>query len=73
MADVFHSSQVSTLFGGYIMATITGNNSTSVVLIAALLLLAFAGGYYYYREKDKDTILDVNIGGKNITAEVDHE
>ena len=56
------------------MATITRADGPSfVVLLVVLLALAFAGGYYYYREKDKDTILDVNIGGKKITAEVDHE
>ena len=41
----------------------TTNNSVTVLMVAVLLALAFAGGYYYYRQKDKDTILDVNIGG----------
>lgn len=55
------------------MNVVQGNNGTATILVIALLVLAFAGGYYYYREKDKDTILDVNVGGKNITATVDHE
>ncbi len=53
------------------MANAAGN-STNLILIVAVVALAFAGGYYYYREKDKDTVLDVNIGGKQITAEVGH-
>ena len=55
------------------MATDMTNNSMSVLLIVALLVLAFAGGYYYYRNKDKDTILDLDLGGKKITATVDHQ
>ncbi len=51
----------------------SGNSGVNIILVIALLVLAFAGGYYYYRQKDKDTILDMNIGGKKITAEIEHE
>jgi hypothetical protein len=47
-------------------------NTTAFLVVCVLLVAAFAGGYYYYQEKDKDTILDMNVGGKNISATIEH-
>ena len=48
-------------------------NTTAFLVVCVLLVAAFAGGYYYYQEKDKDTILDMNVGGKNISATIEHQ
>lgn len=53
--------------------TMNAGNNTTVLVVIALLVLAFAGGYYYYQQKDKDTIFDMNVGGKNISATVEHQ
>jgi hypothetical protein len=50
-----------------------GNSVPMYLVVAVLLVGAFAGGYYYYQQKDKDTVLDVNVGGKNISATVEHQ
>jgi hypothetical protein len=44
---------------------------TTFLVVAVLLVGAFAGGYYYYQQKDKDTLLDINVGGKNISATIE--
>jgi hypothetical protein len=52
------------------MAQDKGNTALIVILVAAL---AFAGGYYYYNQKDKETVLDVNIGGENLSVTTDKQ
>ncbi|MGQ0527925.1 MAG: hypothetical protein ACT4OY_07875 [Alphaproteobacteria bacterium] len=52
------------------MATSNANTTLVVIVVAAL---AFAGGYYYYNQKDKETVLDVNIGGENLSVTTDKQ
>ncbi len=42
------------------------------LIIAVVLVLALVAGYYFYQESRKETVLDVNIGGKQIKAEIQH-
>lgn len=47
------------------------NDNNSILLIVVIAALAFAGGYYYYDQKDKHTVVDMNIGGKNLNVTTD--
>lgn len=53
--------------------TMNAGNNTTVLLVIVLLVVAFAGGYYYYQQKDKDTLFNVNVGGKEISAEIERQ
>ncbi|MGB4106434.1 MAG: hypothetical protein WBK55_01405 [Alphaproteobacteria bacterium] len=41
------------------------------IIIAVIVVVALAAGYYFYEQNQKETVLDVNIGGKQIKAEID--
>ncbi|HQX27560.1 MAG TPA: hypothetical protein PKX38_06450 [Alphaproteobacteria bacterium] len=41
------------------------------LVIALIVVLALAAGYYFYEQNNKETVLDVNIGGKQIKAEIE--
>jgi hypothetical protein len=49
------------------------NSNTTILLLVVVAALAFAGGYYYFQQKDKDTLFNFNVGGKNISAEVERQ
>lgn len=41
------------------------------LIIAVIVVLALAAGYYFYEQNNNETVLDVNIGGKQIKAEIE--
>ncbi len=41
------------------------------LVIAVIIVLALGAAYYFYDQSRKETVLDVNIGGKQITAEIE--
>jgi hypothetical protein len=55
------------------MAATQAERSGVFLIVLAVAAVAFAGGYYYFQQKDKDTLFNVNIGGKEISAEVERE
>lgn len=41
------------------------------LVIAVILVLALGAAYYFYEQSRKETIIDINIGGKQISAEIE--
>jgi hypothetical protein len=55
------------------MAATQTEKSGVFLIILAVAVIAFGGGYYYFQQKDKDTLFNFNVGGKEISAEVEHQ
>ena len=53
------------------MADNLGNTAGLTALIIVLLVVAFAGGYYFYQQKDKDTVIEMDLGGEESSLEID--
>ena len=53
------------------MADNSDNKAGLTALIIILLVVAFAGGYYFYQQKDKDTVVEMNLGGDESSLEID--
>jgi uncharacterized membrane protein YpjA len=53
------------------MASETKQNPVNFVLLLLVVALGAGFGYYYYQQQNKDTVIDINLGGKQFTAEID--